>query len=568
MNPFRFTDLIGSTETRRDLLWMFLLTLAVRLTVAALTLHPGYMDAAYYAAGAVHLAEGGGLNEPFLWNYLDDPAGLPVGRQGLPHPGFLYWMPLPSFLATPFAALFPGSFFALQIPFVLLSALLPLLSYTIAWQTTGVRRHAWAAGLLTTFSGFFFPYWTLLETFALFALFGGLALWLAGNWRLDRSKIAPRGLPNPRSGPVSGDPGRAKLSLPKLETGHWLLVGVLIGLAHLTRADGILLLPVVALVPLAHLKPHNAQHFCSLFIVHCSLIFLGYLLVMTPWFLRNLSVIGTPLSPAGIKTLWLTNYDDLFCYSCDLSLRSYLAWGWPEILQSKLWAAGVNLQRFLAEDCLIFLFPFILAGFYRLRRRPPFTLALIYLFLVYSFHSFAFTFPGPRGGFFHASAPALPFLFAAAMEGLDAAVGWVARRRRWNRRQAQAVFATAAVVGAVALSGYAAMAKVPAWRDADAAYRDAGAWLDAHNVPNGTVIVVGNPPGFWYHTHRPSVVVPNGGVETLLAAAGRYGARYVLLDRNRPAPLAGLYSGEASHPRLQPVMVWGEEAVVLYETGR
>jgi GrpB-like predicted nucleotidyltransferase (UPF0157 family) len=35
--------------------------------------------------------------------------------------------------------------------------------------------------------------------------------------RLDRSKIAPRGLPNPRSGSGSGDPDRAKSDLLRLE---------------------------------------------------------------------------------------------------------------------------------------------------------------------------------------------------------------------------------------------------------------------------------------------------------------------------------------------------------------
>jgi hypothetical protein len=228
----------------------------------------------------------------------------------------------------------------------------------------------------------------------------------------------------------------------------------------------------------------------------------------------------------------------------------------------------VNLERFWAEDCLVFLLPFVLIGLYRLRRRPSFTLALIYSFLIYCLHSLAFTFPGPRGGFFHASALVLPFLFAAAIVGLDAAVGWVARWRHWNRRQAQAVFATAAVVGAVALSGYAAAGKLPAWRDADVAYRDAGAWLDAHDVPDDTVIMVGNPPGFWYHTHRLAVVVPNGGVEALLAVADRYGVWYVLLDRNRPAPLAGLYAGETPHPRLRTVAAWTDRGVVLYVVGR
>nr|HID12362.1 hypothetical protein [Anaerolineae bacterium] len=275
---------------RRDLLGLFCLSLAVRLGVAALIPRPGYMDTAYYAAGAVRLAQSGGLSEPFLWNYLDDPTGIP-------HPGFLYWMPFPSLLAAPFAALFPGSFFALQLPFILLSALLPLVAYALAWEATGRRRTARLAGLLTLFSGFFFPYWTLPETFAPFAFFGSLALWLAGHRKLEAGSW-------------------------KLVAGRWLLVGVLTGLAHLTRADGILLLPLVALAPLASSQSRNissracrgTQHATRFVICHLSFVILGYLLVMGHWFLRNLATIGSLLSPAGAKTLWLTNYDDLFCY--------------------------------------------------------------------------------------------------------------------------------------------------------------------------------------------------------------------------------------------------------------
>jgi len=512
---------------RRDLWLLLSLSLVVRLAVAAFILRPGYMDAAYYAAGASHLAQGGGLSEPFLWNYLDDPAGIP-------HPGFLYWMPLPSLLAAPLAALFPGSFLALQLPFALLSALLPLVSYSVAWQVAGKRRHAWVAGLLTLFSGLFFPYWTLPETFAPFALFGSLALWLAG-----------RGMQGARCKMQEAE-GEKRVGGLLVS----LLVGLLVGLAHLTRADGILLLPVVILPLLARPKSrtaHPAPRFIighwSLVIVHCSFVILGYLVVMGPWFLRNLSVVGAPLSPAGTRTLWLRTYDDLFCYGCDLSLRSYLAWGWTNILKSKLWALGVNLERFLAEDCLVFLLPFVLIGLYRLRRRSPFTLVLIYSFLIYFFHSFAFTFPGPRGGFFHASAPALPFLFAAAMEGLDAAVGWVARRRRgWDVQTARVFFSVGFVLLAIALSGYLCARYIPAWNWTDAVYEEVGAWLDAYDVPDSTIVLVGNPPSFWYHVGRPSVVVPNGGEETLLAVARRYGVDYLVLDQNRPAPLAGFYA--------------------------
>jgi len=544
---------MGAAVIRRDVSCLFVLALVVRLATAALIGRPGYMDTAYYAAGAVQIARSGGLAEPFIWNYLDDPLGLP-------HPGFLYWMPLPSLLAAPLAALFPGSFFALQIPFVFLAALLPLVAYGLAWEATGRRRTAWLAGLLTLFSGFFFPYWTLPETFAPFALFGSLALWLAV-WES-------------RGAEEQGSGGAGERRSGRVRLASWLLPlvpGVLAGLAHLTRADGILLLPLVALAPLILPQPPRTTHSAfrnrmyPIRRITAFLVILGYLLTMSPWFLRNLLAAGSLLSPAGAKTLWLRTYDDLFCYRCDLSLRSYLAWGWPEILRSKLWAAGVNLERFLAEDGLVFLLPFILIGLYRLRRHPPFSLSLMYLFLIYLLHSLVFTFPGPRGGFFHASAPVLPFLFAAGAEGVEGAVGWVGRRRRWNLRQAQAVFGVAAAVLAVLLSVYVTAQKLPSWQRADAVYQQVGRWL-AQEGTAGESVMVANPPAFWYHTQCPAVAVPNGDVEVLLAVADRYGVRYVLLDRNRPAALAGLYAQEQLHPRLQPVAVWqdGQERVVMY----
>jgi hypothetical protein len=525
------------SRERRDLLVLFLLSLVVRLATAAFISRAGYMDPAYYAAGAVNLAEGGGLDEPYIWNYLGEP-------EEIPQPGFLYWMPLPSLLAAPFAASFPGSFFALQIPFALLSALLPLVGYAVTRQAVGSRRSAWAAGLVTLFSGFFFPHWTLPETFAPFALFGSLALWLAGSGRQEAG-------------------GRGGLA-------SWL-VGLLVGLAHLTRADGILLLPVVALAPLFLQRPSITDHssritrdVLRLTLCHGLFVALGYLFAMAPWFIRNTAAVGSPLGPGGTKTLWLANYDDLYCYGCDLSLQSYLAWGWDNILHSKLVALSVNLQRFLAENCLVFLLPLAVIGFYRLRRRPIFPISLIYLGLVYLAHSLAFTYPGVRGGFFHASSAVLPFIFAAAMEGLEATVKWVGQRRRWKIRQATAVFTVAVVVGAVVFSVYAGRAKVRSWRGVDTAYERVGDWMEQAGIGEEAVVMANNAPAFWYYTRHPAVAVPayTGGAEALLAAADRYGVTYVVLDRNWPLPPDGLV-----HPRLQRVAEWGEGAsrVVLYE---
>ncbi len=216
---------------------------------------------------------------------------------------------------------------------------------------------------------------------------------------------------------------------------------------------------------------------------------------------------------------------------------------------------------------MVFLLPFSIVGLYRLRRHLPFTLSLIYLFLIYSTHSLAFTFPGWRGGLFHSSGVLLPFLHAAAVVGLDTSVRWTARRRRgWNLRQAQAVFTAGLVILAIMLSAYGLLSKLPSWNDSEQIYHTVGDWLTARQIPDDTVIMARNPPGFWYHAARPSVVVPNEGLDGLLEAAARYHVEYLLLDQNCPSPLRPLYAGEEQDTRLVEAATWGEEGnrVVLY----
>jgi hypothetical protein len=116
------------------------------------------------------------------------------------------------------------------------------------------------------------------------------------------------------------------------------------------------------------------------------------------------------------------------------------------------------------------------------------------------------------------------------------------------------------------LSAYAAWGKVPAWRAADEAYLWLGDWLE-RNAPSGARVMVGNPPGFWYHARKPAVVVPNGDLDTLLAVARQYDVEYALIDANRPAPLAALYDETFEHSQLEQVFVWqgGVNMAILYQ---
>lgn len=518
------------TPPRRDLLGLFVVGLAVRALTVLPMAHPGYMDAAYSYDIALNLAHGSGLNEPFLWNYLDEPAGLP-------HPSHLYWMPLPSLLAWVGILLFGQTYRAAQVPFIILSALLPLVSYAVTWQLMRQRLSSWVAGLLTVFSGFYVVYWGHTDNFAPFALAGSLCL-IAGWWGVW-------GKPHPPTpAPLRGEGVRVSPA--------WLLgAGALAGLAHLSRADGVLLLVVLTAGLGWHLSLSRRRLLSGL-----VWLVVGYLIVMLPWFARNVMVAGAPLAGAGLKTLWLTRYDELFGYGRELSLTTYLAWGWDNILGSKLQAFWLNTQTAVAVVGLVFLTPLALIGAWRLQRHGLIRLAGGYALLLFAIMTLMFTFPGPRGGLFHSGSALLPFVNAAALTGLDRLVEWVARwRRTWNPILARRVFAIGLVGLAVLMTGvvYYRGGIVPTrWRAPDATYTQLRNWL-ADRGESEAVVMVGDPAAYWYVSGAPAIVVPDGPPETALAAAERYGARYLVLDANRPIQLAALYAGEMAHPRLRPV---------------
>src|SRR5260221_7848825 len=214
---------------RRDITMMALIGLAIGAVMAAFLHHPGYTDAYYYFNAGQRLAQGKGLTDVALWTYI----GLLSGS-GLPVPSHLYWMPLTSLVAA--AAMFIGgpTFGAARIPFVLMYAALGVTGFGIGVTLGESRRVGWMAGLLTLFGGFFMPYWTSTNTFGLYGLVGSLTLLAMGRGRM------------------TGDL-------------RWYAVGgALAGLAHLTRADGVLMvivLVVVAIWPRKQVslpQPHRA----------------------------------------------------------------------------------------------------------------------------------------------------------------------------------------------------------------------------------------------------------------------------------------------------------------------
>jgi hypothetical protein len=512
---------------RRDLLWIALIGLLVQGFWALRMTHPSYFDAYDYTSNARRLAEGHGFTQETIWLYLDEP-------QGMPHPSFTYWMPLPALVGA-IGYVLTGTFRGAQIPFWLMAGLLPWLGYVIGWRLTGQRRQAWVAALFTASGGFYAADWGQPTTSVLFAWTGGGCL-LA----LAMAEERARG-------------------------GLWLLAGLAAGLGHLTRPDGLLLLLAGGWVWVLGLRNGNSWGWRRQG-RHVLLFLLGYLLTMGAWFWRTYELTGGLISTVGMKTAFMTTYDDLFSYGRSFTFRSYLAWGWANILTSKVEALFHAVRVYVGATGLMVLGPFTAWGWWRCGRNPETARFLRpltwYAFGLFTSMTFVFTLPGPHGSLLHSSTALWPWSMALAVAGIDLAVEWIARRRPAMR--VEHVKWVAAILFTVVVFdvGFVASRGQPLRDDEAALFREIAA-----AIPHDAIVMVGSPPNFHYQTGLRAIVVPNEAPDVLLTVARRYGANYLVLDKDRPKPLADLLEGKVRLDQIHELRRFGD-STVLYEIRR
>lgn len=491
-------------------LLLFLAGLAVNIGVAAFQPSPGYMDADYYYAGGLQLASGRGFSEPYVWHYLDDPTGLP-------HPSHTYWMPLASLLAAAGLTLAPAlGFAAARAGFILAAACVPPLTASLAFSLTRKLDLALAAGLLAVFSGFYAAFLPTTDTFGLYMLGGGGFLLLARRFYETRS--------------------------------IWLAVplGLICGLMHLARADGLLWLGVFVLAAVILFWGQWRSLLFSLAVGMAA-----YLLVMLPWYARNLTVFGSLMVPGGARALWLTAYDRLFAYpASQVNAQAWLAAGLPSALEARAWALGINLQSMLAVQGGIFLLPFILVGLWCLRSDVSIRLGLLAWGLTFFAMTFIFPFAGARGGFFHSGAALQPLWWALAPLGLHTVTAWAVERiPSWREDRAQPGFRVL-LLGLAAFLTLVLVASrviIPGWDSTPQIYASVEARLVSAGVPQEVPVIVSNPPGYYLASGRPAIALPDGNLDTLLALRRQFGARYVVMDEvSTPKGLISLFEAAQS----------------------
>jgi len=506
---------------RRPFVILSLAAAIVLLITAILQTAPGYMDAEYYYAGGQQLFLGRGFTEPFLWNYLDQPAGLP-------HAAFTYWMPLASILSFMGMKLAgAATFAAARWPFLIISACIPCLTFQLAIAIGAKPAIARLAGWLAVFPGFYLIYTTLTETFAIYMLSGGLFFIV-----------------------ISLDGAGWKTNLAWLRFG---MLGLVAGWKHASRLDGLLWLGLAGLVWITELcksRHDGPLKWRQVAAGLVSLVF-AYFLVMAAWYGRNFNLYGSFFSPGGARTLWLTTYDQTFALHAEkLTPQSWLALGWEEIIKVRLEALFLNLKNFVAVQGSVFLIPFILIGLWVKRKTASIRFGMIGWAFTLLVMTLVFPYSGSRGGFLHSGAAFQPLLWACGALGLESAVAYGASKRGWSRKTAWRVFSLSAVLVAALVTVWAFWGRVlqpdlqsPGWATSQDNYKAVGKYFDENNIPETALVIVNDPPGFYLATGRSSIVIPDGGEQELLEAARKYGAKYLILDQNN-LKLIQLYQSE------------------------
>ena len=521
--------------TRRFYSRLFLAGLAMALVAALFEQAPGYMDADYYYAGGLMLANGQAATEPYIWNYLNNPASLPA-------PSFSYWMPLVSLIAAAGIWLArPLGFLGARLGFILLAACIPGLTSCISYHLTHKPASARLAGILALFPGFYLAYLPTSDAFAVYMVLGALFILLAFTQGdlLDRVPMEVR----------------------------LLGLGILAGFFHLTRADGLMWLAAAGIVGLAlwiktrqTIPPARRGFFGLRLISFAVSILAGYGLVMSAWFDHNLKAWGSLLPPGGFRAVWITAYEQTMLYPASLlTPEHWLAAGWSTHLKTWLDALLTNLQTSIAVQGSIVLFPFILFGLWELRRRPEIRLGAFMYLATAAAMTLVFPFAGMNGGFFHSGAAFQPLFWAVAPVGIETAMQRYTRWRRLGQPQRMVRFmSTLAVIVVVLLSGliyvqrvFGRQPGVMAWSSSAGHYQDVEKTLVRLGAQPGEAVLVNNPPGYWLASGRSAVVIPDGDEQMLLMVARKFDVRYVVLEVTNPTALGNLYHGRVNPDELK-----------------
>jgi hypothetical protein len=493
---------------------LYVLALAARLVVMAGFMDPAYPDSFYYVNVARQLAAGHGFSTDVVWIFAEVGGKIPTSPV-LPIASNAHWMPLASLVQVPFIWVLGPTALASALPFAILGALSAPLAWLIARDAGSRGFVAVGAGLLMAVPALTFVFMVQPDNFSLYQPLVAGALLLAG-----------RGLRGS---------GRS-----------FALAGLLGGLATLSRNDGVLVLAVLGAAFLwdrwrtlrasGGQPPRPARISLAAAIGAVAL----FAAAVVPWYARQLATFGSlSLSTASGKVLFIRDIGEWNSIDTPATLQHLLGMGIGPLLATRVGGLVAAVTIFAVLAGAVMLVAPMLVGAWGRRRDAAFGPYLGYAFLLFAFSAIVSAVHVPGGTFIHSAVALVPHGYVLALEGVLAAVAWVARRRRaWDVARAGQVFVAFAVVFGV-LTGLAYAGPVHAtWATKRDRTVDAGAALDAAGALADDRVMSIDASGTRYWTGHPGVVLVNDPLETVLAVAQAYSIRWLILERDDSVPAA------------------------------
>jgi hypothetical protein len=419
-------------------------------------------------------------------------------------------MPLASLVQVPFVWLLGTSPVAAALPFAVIGSLAAPLTWAIARDAGAREAVAVGAGILTALPALSLVFMPQPDNFSLFQPLAAAALWMAA-----------RGL--------KGD-ARA-----------FAFGGLLVGLATLSRNDGVL---IGAVFGLAFLWDRwrawqaGGTRAPAIPIASAAAFVAIFLVVMAPWWLRQLEVFGqlSPSTATG-RVLYIRSIAEWNSITTPATLDWLLGQGIGPLVASRvggLFAAIAIYTTIVGAGLLV---PFMVVGGWARRRSVDFGPFFAYAGILFAFSAIVSAVHVPGGTFLHSAVALVPHSYILALEGIALAVAWIAARRRsWNAGVATRLFTSAAIAFAVGAALFAALSVHAGWdRKRDARQAVAVALDDAGAAAGDRVLSI-DAAGIRYATGRGGVVTPNDPIETIESVARAYGTRWLILERDDIVP--------------------------------
>ena len=400
-------------------LGLYAIALLVRLLAATEVPFPTTEPSAYYVGVAQNLVNGDGLVSHAIWSYATEPLEVPT-------PAFTLWLPMSTLVSAAAMTVVGDSFWAAQLGHILLGALVAPLAWAIGREAANAqgldsrrgRAVAITAGLLAAVLSPLVLGAVVPDSYTPFTVF-----------MLVAALLVPR--------VIGARNGHDDVMPPSIVAG--LGLGIAMGLAYLSRQEVIWMGLTVLLMQgmVLSWRPTGAR--LREAARRLWPVFVGGLLVVVPWFGRNLAELGTPMSGQAVDNMFLVENEDIFAFSDPPTAATYLAQGAIEVVRNPFEAVYDGLVNVLSFPP----FPVGIVGLLTILfmwrspflRRPTALMAvLISGVLIFLTTSLLFPVATLAGTFMHASGPLLVGLGVVAAIGGDALLARISVIREWRSR--------------------------------------------------------------------------------------------------------------------------------------